>query len=154
MNVNKMATACIWLSGLIAAGLATVFWGDWLTIVGLVLAIYPFAMFLGLIAGFAAKGLGIEFVLDDDDEDDVQVWTDEKDIIILDKSKELVGLFQNEPIHEWVTLQRPDNGEPIRCVYSQIIDMRSEYNVTAPEKTWFCILAPGIMYVADELSPI
>lgn len=148
MNADKMAEWCLILSALLAVIISVMFWGNWLVVVGAWVIAFPFAMFLGLIAGVVGNALGMPLI--SDDEESSQVWAEETDVLVLERSEALVGKFQDEDIHEWVLLKRPDTGEPIHLVFSRTIDMRGDYEFEPPQEEWFCILPPGIMYVEPE----
>jgi hypothetical protein len=142
VDSGKMAERCIW-SALLAAVFITIgFWGDWWMVgIAWVMA-FPLAMLLGLVIGFIGSWLGWEI-------DDPQVWAQETEELIGDRSETIIGKFQDADIHEWVMLKRPDNGELVRCMYERTIDMtKSNFEFTPPDSTWFCVMPPGILYVA------
>jgi hypothetical protein len=147
MNVEKLAELCLGIAALTAVSITIGFWGSWVIVALAWILMFPFAMLLGLGAGFLVRPS------EEDDIEDAQMWTNDEDITITERSEEIVGLFQDETIHEWVMLKRPDNGELVRLKYERTIDMRNEFEFEAPRNTWFCILRPGIMYIADEHEP-
>lgn len=156
MDAEKMAEYCLIAAVGAATMLTVMFWGTWLVVIGAWVLAFPFALLLGLISGFVGHAMGVQMHSTDDDDGDIediaQVWTDEAGSMILERSVETIGTFQDAPIHEWVLLKRPDNDEPIRLVYNRVIDMRNAYTFEPPDDEWFCILPPGIMYVEPENS--
>lgn len=147
---GQAAMRCIWMA-LAAAILMTIgFWGNWWIVASSWIAMYPFAMLLGLVYGFTAQALGATI-------EDPKVWAQETEDLIVESSPEIVGKFQDADIHEWVMLKRPDNGELVRCMFERTIDMRGDFEFQPPENTWFCITPPGILYVAvhpENTAPI
>lgn len=144
IDSSKMADRCIYTALIVAALFTICFWGDWWIVACAWLLMYPLAMLLGLITGFVGSWLDWKV-------EHPQVWTDETDIVITERSEEIVGMFQDAIIHEWVILKRPDTGEPLKCLYKRSFDMsKSDFSFTPPENTWFCVLPPGILYVAAE----
>lgn len=152
MDAEKMAEYCLITAVGAATMLTVMFWGTWLVVVGAWVLAFPFALLLGLISGFVGHAMGVQMRSADDGdiEDIAEVWTDETETMILERSAETIGTFQDAPIHEWVLLKRPDNNEPIRLVYSRVIDMRHGCTFEPPDEEWFCILPPGIMYTEPE----
>ena len=128
---------------LTAVFLTVVLWGTWWVLLIWVLA-YPFAMFLGFATGVYLQGTG---QIPAPDETQENIWVDENSEMIVGHSEETIGTFNGEPIHEWVDLKRPDNGEIIRCYYDGTM-RDDDDDLLVPEGTWFCVVPAGIVYVA------
>lgn len=144
LDSEKMAERCIMLAISAAVLMTIVFWGSWWIVAGSWVAVFPFALLLGLVSGFVAAAMGATV-----EEDDPQVWAQETETLIVESSTEIVGKFQDADIHEWVMLKRPDTGEHVRCMFERTIDMRrNDFEFEPPQNTWFCITPPGILYVA------
>jgi hypothetical protein len=100
----------------------------------------PTAMGLGFMAGFMI-----------DKNETVQtarVWTNETEILIAEHSTEIVGIFQDAEIFEWVLLEKPDGTGQVRCSYARTFNLDKGEEFIPPEGSWFCLLPPGILYVA------
>lgn len=158
LDTGKMAMRCLG-SSLFAAVLITIFfWGDWFAIgIAWVMA-YPLALFLAMLTGFVSALLGINLVNDaevPDEDPDAKVWSDDTANLIVQTSPEIVGVFQDQEIHEWVMLKRPDTGDLVKCSYSRTYDMRDpNFEFVPPKNVWFCLASPGILYVAEPENTV
>ena len=140
---EKLAERCFWSAIVIVVSITVLFWGSWL-IVGIAwLLAYPLALLFGLIIGFVGAMLGWET----GEAEEIRIYASEVEDIIAERSATVIGKFQDADIHEWVIMKRPDNGELVRCEFEYTMDMCSS-NFTPPDNVWFCVMPPGIFYVA------
>lgn len=141
-DTETLAGRCLASAFLAAVFITIGFWGDWfIIIIAWVMAI-PLALFLGLVVGFVAAALGMTM-------EDPQIHVNETADIIVERSPEIIGKFQDHDIHEWVVMKQPKTENLLKCKYSRTIDMTKEFEFEPPDNIWFCIIPPGIMYIAE-----
>lgn len=141
VDPEKLGTRCLQLAALCAMGATVFFWGSWILIIIAWCGVIPLALFFGLITGFVGAAIGARV-------EKARVWTEDTKIVITARSEAVFGTFRDMPIHEWVDLQRPDNGETIRLEY--LCTVPDSKNFTPPLKVWFALLSPGILYAEPE----
>lgn len=146
IDSDKMASRCIVTAIITTLAITSFYWGSWWVILSAWVLAFPLALLLGLISGFVSHGLGFTV-------EDQKVWTGEAEVVITEKSEAILGLFQENKIHEWVILKRPDNGELVKLFYWCTVDMSGNSVINTPEN-WFVILHPGIMYVEPENNQV
>lgn len=163
MTTDKLAAICFWAAVGMAVSMTMLFWGSWFIILISWIMAFPMAMLLASFAGFfsgmldetVGKSLKAEFSEQQPIETTLgQMWVNDSDKLIIETSSQIIGTFQGEPLYEWVMLAPPDGSAPVKCYYDRTVYM-SDFelgNVEVPADAWYCVTAPGVMYV-QKLEP-
>ena len=139
VDSEKLAAQCMKAALAITLINTVVLWGEWLAIAICWVLALPLAMLLSLIVGNILYYMGATMVKQN-------LWVDDADITIVERSPEIVGKLGENTIHEWVMLKRPDNGELVKCFYETVIDFN---DWEQPDNRWFVVLDGGVLYVAE-----
>lgn len=139
VDSGKLAIQCMQVALVITIGNTIALWGDWMAIAVCWVLLVPLAMLLSLIVGNVLYYAGATV-------EKQNLWLDDADVVVLERSTEIVGRLGEQTIHEWVIIERPDNGEPVKCFYETVIDFN---NWEQPENRWFVVLDGGVLYVAE-----
>jgi hypothetical protein len=141
VDTEDLAMTCIKIALLAAAVGTFLAWGDWFAVAIIWAMTYPLAMFLGLLAGYGLHFMGATMQKQN-------LWVNDDDINIIERSPEIVGKLGENTIHEWVLLKRPDNGEHVKCLYEKFVDINKGWE--PPDNRWFVVLEGGLLYVAAD----
>lgn len=145
---QKIIRSSLWSSLAICSAASFLAWPSWPALLVIWLLYPALALLLCFVLGFMAGVAADEMTVVVAPEDQIRLTIGVDNIV--ERSERTIGIYKDQPIHEWVKAALP-NERVETMFFERIINLDDGVSGSEfPENRWWIIVGDGLLYVQPE----